>query len=243
MADPTKEGQGEAASQGETTPPETVEFEFEGENFKVPSSVAEKLKGGILRHSDYTKKTQELSEQKKGFEEDAKVAMNLNSFIESNPDKAEMIGAILRGEDVSKLKEEDEEDLPPAIKKKIDVLERKLTDMAFKSEQTKYKDVVMNELLEKYPEAKKYMSQIKEALKSNPLEMAYLVVSADDRLKSKKDGMRKEIKQEVLREYMEKITDTPMVGSAGGAFENVDTGNLEQCAAAAMAKLKEAGDF
>lgn len=70
--DPTTDNQNEAdagAEEGEPDPnadPEAgfEEIDFEGETFKVPP----KLKEGLLRQADYTKKTQEVAELRKATE-------------------------------------------------------------------------------------------------------------------------------------------------------------------------------
>lgn len=54
-----------------TEPDEDDEFEVEeGLRIAVPKSVAEKLRLAVLRQSDYTKKTQEVAELRKGLEAD-----------------------------------------------------------------------------------------------------------------------------------------------------------------------------
>jgi len=58
-----EDGEAEVAEQ--TAPAEDLEeIEFEGEKVKVPK----KIKEGLLRQADYTRKTQELAEQRKAFE-------------------------------------------------------------------------------------------------------------------------------------------------------------------------------
>lgn len=67
-ADPieaAEESDGEDSDSPDDEPePEFVEIEWEGETYSVPA----KLKDGILRQSDYTKKTQEVAEQRKAIE-------------------------------------------------------------------------------------------------------------------------------------------------------------------------------
>jgi hypothetical protein len=52
----------------EPTEPEDAELEYEGKKFKVPKDLEGELKNALLRHGDYTRKTQEVAEQRKSFE-------------------------------------------------------------------------------------------------------------------------------------------------------------------------------
>lgn len=48
--------------------PEDEELDYEGKKFKVPKDLAPELKNALLRHGDYTRKTQEVAEQRKAIE-------------------------------------------------------------------------------------------------------------------------------------------------------------------------------
>jgi hypothetical protein len=67
--EPTDEPQIEESEQDQPEVAETddglVEAEFEGKNYKVP----QELKDALLRQADYTRKTQEVAEQRKAVEE------------------------------------------------------------------------------------------------------------------------------------------------------------------------------
>lgn len=67
------EPEAEAGEEGlETEPepepeaPETEEVEFEGSKYKVPKA----LKGALMMHRDYTQKTQEVAEERRGLEQE-----------------------------------------------------------------------------------------------------------------------------------------------------------------------------
>jgi hypothetical protein len=55
------------ATEIETDPPEPedAELEYEGKKFKVPKDLEGELKNALLRHRDYTQKTQEVAEERK----------------------------------------------------------------------------------------------------------------------------------------------------------------------------------
>lgn len=57
-------GEGEELQQEQQTEPDLADVEYDGETFKVPP----KLKDAFLRFSDYTRKTQEVAEQRKAIE-------------------------------------------------------------------------------------------------------------------------------------------------------------------------------
>jgi hypothetical protein len=62
--------EGSSGLELETEPPEPedTDFEYEGKKFKVPKDIEGELKNALLRHRDYTQKTQEVAEQRKAFE-------------------------------------------------------------------------------------------------------------------------------------------------------------------------------
>lgn len=82
IEDLAKEALGEAEADVEE---EDVEIEWEGRKVRVPQS----MKDANLRHSDYTRKTMDLSEQKKSFQKEseafgqsaAQIASNLQAVV------------------------------------------------------------------------------------------------------------------------------------------------------------------
>lgn len=50
------------------TEPEDEELEYDGKKFKAPKDLAPELKSALMRHGDYTRKTQEVAEQRKAIE-------------------------------------------------------------------------------------------------------------------------------------------------------------------------------
>jgi hypothetical protein len=58
--------------------PAEVEVEFEGEKYKVP----EKLKNALMLHADYTRKTQEVAEQRKTLEQERKTVEAISQISE-----------------------------------------------------------------------------------------------------------------------------------------------------------------
>lgn len=68
------EGLGSEASSAteldnEPPEPEDAELEYEGKKFKVPKDLEPELKNALMRHGDYTRKTQEVAEQRKAVQE------------------------------------------------------------------------------------------------------------------------------------------------------------------------------
>jgi len=59
----------ESADDADSAVEETEEVELDGEKLAVPKSAAEKLRAAMLRQADYTRKTQELAQQRQQAEE------------------------------------------------------------------------------------------------------------------------------------------------------------------------------
>lgn len=76
----------EATGTEETDSPEVVDVEYEGKTYKLPPE----LKDAVLRQSDYTKKTQEVAEQRRAIEAEAK------QLAEANAITKEEIGAAVQ---------------------------------------------------------------------------------------------------------------------------------------------------
>lgn len=112
--------------------PELIEIEIEGQKLTL-----DELKSGYLRQSDYTKKTQELSRQRKEAEE----AIKLFESLKQNPQTVEQI----------KTTNKIPASLDPATAKIVE-LENKMYDMMLEKEietlQSKYKDFEVREVLE-----------------------------------------------------------------------------------------------
>jgi uncharacterized protein with von Willebrand factor type A (vWA) domain len=78
QAEPTElnatvlEQEGTSGTELETQPPEPedADFEYEGKKFKVPKDIEGELRNALLRHGDYTRKTQEVADQRKAIEAD-----------------------------------------------------------------------------------------------------------------------------------------------------------------------------
>lgn len=59
----------EAESLDPSPEPELVEFDYDGETLQLKPEIAEKLKSERMMQADYTRKTQELAEQRRQFEQ------------------------------------------------------------------------------------------------------------------------------------------------------------------------------
>lgn len=86
----TAETESESPEEAAPAEPEFLEIEFEGERYQVPP----KLKDALLRQSDYTKKTQEIAEQRKSLETiqaQYKAAQEREQFIAATKDEREYL--------------------------------------------------------------------------------------------------------------------------------------------------------
>ena len=167
----------------ENPEPQAIEVEIDGQKLTL-----DELKNGYLRQSDYTKKTQELSKQRKEAEE----AVKFYDDLKKNP---QMVRQIKEHQPVPAT-------LDPATSKIIE-LENKMYEMMLEKEietlQSKYSDFEVREVLE--------MAQKKEITN---LEDAYLLVrsrkqpSVDE--KTLKEQLKKEVRAELERELKETKT-------------------------------------
>lgn len=66
--------------------PELEDFEFEGEKWKLPKSLKEKINKGVMMNADYTKKTQNIAEMRKKYEADQQ---NLGKIAEAQKQEFE----------------------------------------------------------------------------------------------------------------------------------------------------------
>jgi hypothetical protein len=67
VVDNENEHSSDQDSQEQTEQEETDEIEVDGEKFALPKTAAEKLKAERLMHADYTRKTQEIAEERKAL--------------------------------------------------------------------------------------------------------------------------------------------------------------------------------
>lgn len=180
----------------ETKPPETIEIDGK----EVP---IDELKNGYLRQSDYTKKTQEVTRQRKEAEE----AIRFYEQLKSNPYFAKQVA------------EQTKTQLPPNLDPataKIMELENKIYDMMLEKE--------ISELTNKYDdfEVKDVLSVAHEKNITN-LEDAYLLAKSrktSDKKEEKVDvsKLKDEIRQELLKELeSEKNTKSIISSSDNGA--------------------------
>lgn len=96
-SDPQPEQQEAQAEQleGQEQAPEFEEVEYEGERFQVPP----KLKKGLMLNQDYTKKTQEVAEQRKAVEisqQQFKLQQQQQQFLDSVQSEVDQIKLIDR---------------------------------------------------------------------------------------------------------------------------------------------------
>ncbi len=187
----------------EETKPITVEID--GKEVTI-----EELKNGYLRQSDYTRKTQELSNQRKEVED----AIKLYEHLKNNP---EIVQQLQQVTSVPRT-------LDPTQAKVIE-LEQKMYDMMLEREietlQRKYPDFEVIEVLE--------MASQKQLTN---LEDAYHLV------KSSKGGtqqtldvekLKEDLRKELLKEIESSVeTSSIITPNGGGVVETPDTPILSQ---------------
>lgn len=187
----------------EETKPITVEID--GKEVTI-----EELKNGYLRQADYSRKTQQLANQRKEVED----AVKLHEHLKNNP---EILQQLQQVTDVPRT-------LDPAQAKVIE-LEQKVYDMMLEREieilQNKYPDFEVMEVLE--------MASQKQLTN---LEDAYHLV------KSSKGGVQQtfdveKIKEELRKELLKEIesnveTSSIITPNGGGVVETPDTPTLSQ---------------
>ena len=187
----------------EETKPITVEID--GKEVAI-----EELKNGYLRQADYTRKTQQLANQRKEVED----AVKLHEHLKNNP---EILQQLQQVTDVPRT-------LDPTQAKVIE-LEQKVYDMMLEREieilQNKYPDFEVMEVLE--------MASQKQLTN---LEDAYHLV------KSSKGGVQQtfdveKIKEELRKELLKEIesnveTSSIITPNGGGVVETPDTPTLSQ---------------
>jgi hypothetical protein len=153
----------ETPPEGETTP--TDEFELDGE--KVKFDDVKEWRKGYLRQSDYTKKTQEIAQQR----EQQKDAIELYEFLQNNPTYAQKL---------TELAEQEQVPVKAPVDPRVAQLDLRVTSMQIESELNEIKaadsDVDEVELLNLANEMKM------------PLKLAYNVWRGRnfDKLMSKK---------------------------------------------------------
>ena len=187
----------------EETKPITVEID--GKEVTI-----EELKNGYLRQADYTRKTQELSNQRKEVED----AVKLYEHLKNNP---EIVQQLQQVTSVPRT-------LDPTQAKVIE-LEQKMYDMMLEREietlQSKYPDFEVMEVLE--------MASQKQLTN---LEDAYHLV------KSSKGGtqqtldvekLKEDLRKELLKEIESSVeTSSIITPNGGGVVETPDTPTLSQ---------------
>lgn len=185
----------------EETPPTTpTTVEIDGEEVDI-----EELRRGYLRQSDYTKKTQEVSRQRK----EAQSALEFYNQVQANPD---MINQQSDGEVPLRFN--------PTVAK-VEDLEAKMYEMMVEKEisdlQAKYKDFEVMDVLN--------MAEEKNIV---DLEDAYLLVKArkgsNETVEAETfnaDTLREQIKKELLEELKSESVSTRSVISSSSSGQAI----------------------
>ena len=189
QSSPSVESTDSQEKEPKATEPEKIQIEGIGE------VTLDELKNGYLRQSDYTKKTQDVSKQRKEAEE----ALGFYEQVKQNPQIA------------NQLKKQGE------IPKSLDPATAKLVDL-----ESKYYDLVLEKEIEslqgKYDdfEVKDVLNTAHEKGITN-LEDAYKIVKASKQDSTSKnsevepvdtESLKEQLRKEILQELDEKNTDT-----------------------------------
>lgn len=169
------------------TIPETIEIDGK----QVP---IDELKGGYLRQSDYTRKTQDLARER----EKAKVAQQYFDVINAKPDVAKQFAQAFN--------------LPY-----VDPEKEKVTEL-----EHKYQDLLLEREIEllsvKYPDFdSKEVLQLAHDEQINKLENAYLLSKARKGSGPASDltSLREQIRQEIQQELQSNVDTGSIIGTGG----------------------------
>lgn len=110
-------GQVAVAEGGDSNVDQVQETLYEIDGEKIPVSQIKQWKSGHLMQSDYTKKTQELAKERERFAP----YQQLETYLQSNPDKAQQVYSILSGQQQAA----NQEEVDPVMQK-MSALERQV---------------------------------------------------------------------------------------------------------------------
>ncbi len=187
----------------EETKPITVEID--GKEVTI-----EELKNGYLRQADYTRKTQQLANQRRELED----AVRFYEHLKSNPEILQQLQQVI---DVPRT-------LDPTQAKVIE-LEQKVYDMMLEREieilQNKYPDFEVREVLEMA--SQKQLTNLEDAY--------HLVKSSKGGVQQTFDveKIKEELRKEILKEIESNVeTSSIITPNGGGVVEAPDTPTLSQ---------------
>ena len=244
---------------------EEPEFDL-GDGEKVKLSQIKEWKDGGLRQSDYTKKTQELSEKRKGLEEMEKFA----DYLKANPKKLQKVIGILEEKEEAAEKKADlyegmdaDDPYVKLMKQQNEVLMKELTGVKTslenkqKEEQTKQAQQVLTGTLDTTAKTFEFADDIEKKawrqlvlshLKDNP--KAYQ--SEDDFKQSIADVGKtyydnfKKIGEAKIKAYLKskevKVPTTPAAPSGNVAPHKVTEATLQDDIFSMMEELEKKGN-
>jgi hypothetical protein len=234
--------------------PELVQVEIDGKAVRVEKG-AENL---LMTQKDYTRKTQELAEQRKSLEtEKQNIKQRLEAgetvlgFLSSNETAAQVMEALATNdpEKARKLlsKSNGDDDDPLAdMKKELASLKAQLQTKVISDDNSERKK-------QQYLEAKKiasetygldidnYYPEMEKIAKSNanPFIPWLLNAAKDDLIKKAEEQGKLKGKKEALEEYLNKAGYSPTLPSGSGDTTKFDPNNQRSAATAALKDLIE----
>lgn len=176
---------------------ETQTIEIEG----IGAVPIDELKQGYLRQSDYTKKTQELAQQRK----EAEIAKKYFDALQANPEQAQRFA--------------EENNLPYVSQK----------DLEFEKMKEQYELMIVKQEIEtmkaKYPDFdEQSVLQVAGEKNFDNLEDAYLFTKAKQGVAQPVDidSIKEQIRQEVLNELQSNQNTSSIIGKQGASRPIVD---------------------
>lgn len=211
--------------------PKIVEVEIDGKKVMV----SEDGKDYLLRQADYTKKTQEVAEQRKalesekqGFMKQVEAANNLFGFLEQDEQLREIFEAKL-SDNQEKLKQllgnkNENKDEISELRKEISEIKKMNQAIMFNNQQKDIRDNQFMEakkiFLEKYGiDIEKHKDKIDSVPKStngNPFIALGNTALLEEIINTERAKAKKEGSELALDELMKKINNTPIIGSGSG---------------------------
>jgi hypothetical protein len=231
MTDAEKEAMGKS---GENQDPETYEVEVNGQKTSV---TLDDLRKGFMMQSDYTKKTQELSEQKKRH--DALIEEKATELYMQALEESERENAGGKKDEKEENKTQDSE-----LREKVEKLERLAFESQQATEEEKYSTMLgktMEGLSKKYPNMDREKVMLRFYRESTETEDSQ---SQFEKFAKESNDENKSSRQKIIDEYLaektnpkHKLGEGGSSGMSGGANDKKPPKTFEEAKERALEML------